>query len=43
MSRYRAAMTEQAVRPLLFLDVDGTLLPYGGARFPSILEEWDGW
>jgi hypothetical protein len=37
------AMTDHAQRPLLFLDVDGTLLPCGGARLPSTLDEWDAW
>ncbi|MDX3852745.1 HAD domain-containing protein [Streptomyces sp. AK02-01A] len=36
-------MTGHEQRPLLFLDVDGTLLPYGGAPLPSTVEEWDGW
>ena len=30
-SRYRAAVTDLPERPLLFLDVDGTLLPTAGA------------
>jgi hypothetical protein len=34
-------MTDRAERPLLFLDVDGTLLPVGGVQRPSTLEEWD--
>src|SRR5882757_384953 len=36
-------MTDHAGRPLLFLDVDGTLLPYGGARLPATHEEWNDW
>lgn len=34
-------MTDRVERPLLFLDVDGTLLPMGGASRPSTLEEWN--
>jgi len=36
-------MAKPAQRPLLFLDVDGTLLPCGGARRPSTLEQWGQW
>jgi hypothetical protein len=36
-------VTDRVERPLLFLDVDGTLLPVGGARRPSTLEEWDAY
>ncbi|MFE2415317.1 hypothetical protein [Streptomyces hokutonensis] len=32
-----------AVRPLFFLDVDGTLLPLGGARIPSSPQGWVDW
>jgi len=34
-------MTDHVKRPLLFLDVDGTLLPVGGVQRPSTLEEWN--
>lgn len=34
-------MTAPGSRPLLFLDVDGTLLPTAGAQRPSTLEEWN--
>ena len=33
--RYRAGVTDQARRPLLFLDVDGPLLPFGGNLQPT--------
>jgi hypothetical protein len=36
-------MTGHPVRPLLFLDVDGTLLPYGGATLPSAPRGWNDW
>ncbi|WP_406059067.1 hypothetical protein OG462_18995 [Streptomyces sp. NBC_01077] len=36
-------MTTSPRGPLLFLDVDGTLLPYEGAQLPSTLDEWDLW
>lgn len=34
-------MADRAGRPLLFLDVDGTLLPTGGAQKPATLEDWN--
>ncbi|MEU6142732.1 HAD domain-containing protein [Streptomyces sp. NPDC047081] len=36
-------MTGPAEPPLLFLDVDGTLLPLAGARLPTTLEGWGDW
>ncbi|MEU1167200.1 HAD domain-containing protein [Streptomyces sp. NPDC090075] len=36
-------MTDRAERPLLFLDVDGTLLPYAGARLPTTPQGWADW
>jgi hypothetical protein len=30
-------------RPLLFLDVDGTLLPYDGVELPSCAQNWVEW
>jgi hypothetical protein len=37
MSRYRAAVTGSGQRPLLFLDVDGPLIPFGAAshQYPT--------
>ncbi|MFI8228142.1 hypothetical protein ACIGDI_04895 [Streptomyces sp. NPDC085900] len=32
-----------AACPLLFLDVDGTLVPYRGARLPTTEEGWAAW
>lgn len=34
-------VTDHLDRPVLFLDVDGTLLPVGGIQRPSTLEEWN--
>lgn len=36
-------MGEPDRRPLLFLDVDGTLLPHGGVELPSSAETWVEW
>jgi hypothetical protein len=36
-------MPDHAERPLLFLDVDGTLLPCRGARLPSTPQGWEEW
>lgn len=36
-------MTGRAERPLLFLDVDGTLLSTAGVPLPSTLDEWESW
>ncbi|WP_129291095.1 HAD domain-containing protein [Streptomyces sp. N1] len=36
-------MSASAALPLLFLDVDGTLLPYGRTRPPADLEERSAW
>jgi len=42
-SRYRSAVTDHALRPLLFLDVDGTLLPVGGEPPRPTVIDWDAW
>jgi hypothetical protein len=39
-NRYRAAVRDRVDRPVLFLDVDGTILPVGGVQRPSTLDEW---
>jgi hypothetical protein len=39
----RAAVTGRTGRPLLFLDVDGTLLPYRGAQLPAAPHGWKHW
>lgn len=36
-------MTDHAERALLFLDVDGTLLPHGGVPLDAALVDWDEW
>jgi len=37
---YGRAVSEPEARPLLFLDVDGTVLPVGDAKQPLTLEAW---
>jgi hypothetical protein len=39
----RATVTGRIARPLLFVDVDGTLLPYGAAPPPSAPHGWNDW
>ena len=34
-------MTHRSRRPLLFLDVDGTLIPTAGIQLPSSLDDWN--
>jgi hypothetical protein len=34
-------VTEGPTRPLLFLDVDGTLIPTADVQMPSTLEDWN--
>ncbi|WP_067480646.1 hypothetical protein [Nocardia amamiensis] len=36
-------MTDHTDRALLFLDVDGALLPNGGTRLEAALVDWDEW
>jgi hypothetical protein len=36
-------MAGTAPRALLFLDVDGTLLPYDDGAAPSLQRDWDAW
>jgi hypothetical protein len=38
LSRYRAGVTGSAQRPLLFLDVDGPLIPFGASarQYPDV-------
>lgn len=33
----------RTIRPLLFLDVDGTLLPLDGSKPLDAASDWDGW
>jgi hypothetical protein len=36
-------VTDHLARPLLFVDVDGTLLPCSPAPLPSAPQGWNGW
>jgi hypothetical protein len=36
-------VTDQGKRALLFLDVDGTLLPHGGVPLDAAVVDWDEW